>query len=106
MRKVLLAPPARTFVEKEMRYLRERNPAAATAFRASLSRLGRQLARFPQSGFLREDIPLSGIYRIVFGDYRADYELVADAVLILLVRHGRQAESGLPVDDDADYEAP
>ncbi|WP_421578504.1 type II toxin-antitoxin system RelE/ParE family toxin [Shinella sp. M31] len=106
MRRVLLAPPARTFVEQEMRYLRDRNPAAATTFRASLSRLGKQLARFPQSGFLREDIPLSGIYRIVFGDYRADYELVADAVLILIVRHGRQAEPGLPVDDDTDYEAP
>lgn len=106
MRRVLLAPPAKTFVEQEMRYLRDRNPAAAAAFRAGVSRLGRQLARFPQSGFLREDIPLGGIYRIVFGDYRADYELVADAVLILLVRHGRQVEPGLPVDDDTDYEAP
>ena len=106
MRRVLLAPPAKIFIEQEMRYLRDRNSAAAAAFRASVLRLGRQLARFPQSGFLREDIPLDGIYRIIFGDYRADYELVADAVLILLMRHGRQAEPGLPVDDDTDYEAP
>jgi hypothetical protein len=27
-------------------------------------------------------------------------------VLVLLIRHGRQAEPGLPLDDDADYEAP
>lgn len=106
MRKVLFAPPARVFVEREIRYLRERNPAAAAVFRASVTRIGRQLARFPHSGFLRQDIPVSGIYRIVLGDYRIDYELVDDAVLVLLVRHGRQAEPGLPVDDDADYEAP
>ncbi|MGJ7040650.1 plasmid stabilization system protein ParE [Shinella sp. BE166] len=106
MRKVLFAPPARAFVEQEIRYLRDRNPAAAAAFRASVARLGRQLARFPQSGFLRQDIPLEGIYRIVLGDYRIDYELTVDAVLILLVRHGRQVEPGPPIDDDADYEAP
>ena len=106
MPKVLFAPPARAFVEQEIRYLRDHNPGAAAAFRASVARLGRQLARFPHSGFLRQDIPLSGIYRIVLGDYRIDYELTTDAVLILLVRHGRQAEPGLPVDDDTDYEAP
>ncbi|MCJ8053092.1 type II toxin-antitoxin system RelE/ParE family toxin [Shinella curvata] len=106
MRKVLLAPPAKIFIEQEIRYLRDRNPAAVAAFRASISRLGSQLVRFPRSGFLREDIPLAGVHRIVFGDYRADYELMADAVLILLVRHGRQAEPGLPVDDDTDYEVP
>ena len=106
MRKVLFAPPARRFMEQEIRYLRDRNPAAAKAFRASVAHLGRQLSRFPRSGFLRQDIPLDGIYRIVLGDYRIDYELTADAVLILLVRHGRQDEPGLPVDDDTDYEAP
>ncbi len=104
MRKVLFAPPARHFIEQEIRYLRDRNPAAAFAFRASVARLGRQLARFPHSGFPRQDIPLAGLYRIVLGDYRIDYELTDDAVLVLLVRHGRQAEPGLPVDDDADYE--
>jgi plasmid stabilization system protein ParE len=106
MRKVLFAPPARAFIEQETCYLRDRNPAAATAFRVSVAHLGRQLARFPHSGFLRQDIPLGGIYRIVLGDYRVDYELADDAVLVLLMRHGRQAEPGLPVDDDADYEAP
>ncbi|WP_337184598.1 type II toxin-antitoxin system RelE/ParE family toxin [Shinella sp.] len=106
MRTVLFAPPARVFIEREIRYLRDRHPAAAAAFRASIVHLGRQLARFPHSGFLRQDIPLGGIYRIVLGDYRIDYELADDAVLVLLVRHGRQAEPGLPVDDDADYEAP
>ena len=105
MLKVLFAPPARAFIEQEIRYLRDRNPAAALAFRASVARLGRQLSRFPQSGFLRQDIPLHGIYRIVLGDYRVDYELTTQAVLVLLVRHGRQAESGLPLDDDMDYEA-
>jgi plasmid stabilization system protein ParE len=104
MRKILFAPPARTFVEQEIRYLRERNPAAAAAFRASIARLGRQLARFPHSGFLRQDIPLTGIHRIVLGDYRIDYELKEDAVLVLLVRHGRQADPGLPVEEDTDYE--
>ena len=89
-----------------MRYLRDRNPAAAKAFRASVAHLGRQFARFPHSGFLRQDIPLGGIHRIVLGDYRVDYVLADDAVLVLLMRHDRQAEPGLPVDDDADYEAP
>lgn len=106
MRKVLFAPPARHFVEQEIRYLRDRNPAAAAAFRTSVARLGRQLARFPHSDLLRQDVPLVGIYRIVLGDYRIDYELTDDAVLVLLVRHGRQSEPGLPIDDDADYEAP
>jgi len=106
MPKILFAPPARAFIEQEVLYLRSRNPAAAIAFRAGIARLGRQLARFPQSGFLRQDIPLSGVYRIVLGDYRVDYELAGNAVLVLLVRHGRQAEPGLPLDEDADYEAP
>lgn len=106
MLKVLFAPPARTFIEREIHYLRDRNPAAAAAFRASLARLGKHLARFPHSGFLRQDIPLNGIYRIVLDDYRVDYELLGDAVLVLLVRHGRQADDGPPLDDDADYEAP
>ena len=106
MRKVLLAPPARIFIEQEMRYLRDRNPAAAKAFRASVAHLGRQIARFPHSGFLRQDIPLCGIHRIVLGDCRVDYVLADDAVLILLMRHDRQAEPGLPVEDDVDYEAP
>ena len=106
MPKVLFAPPARAFVEQEILYLRDRSPAAAIAFRAGIARLGRQLARFPQSGSLRQDIPLGGIYRIVLGDYRVDYELAGDDVLVLLIRHGRQAEPGLPLDDDADYEAP
>lgn len=68
--------------------------------------MSKQLARFPHSGFLRQDIPLSGIYRIVLGDYRIDYEFMTDAILVLLVRHGRQIEPGLPVDDDANYEEP
>ena len=106
MRKVLFAPPARLFVEQEIRYLRDRNPAAAVAFRASVARIGKQLARFPHSSFPRQDIPVEGIYRIVLGDYRIDYELLDDAVLVLLMRHGRQAEPVLPIDDDADYEAP
>jgi plasmid stabilization system protein ParE len=106
MPKVLFAPPAKAFVEQEIRYLRDRNPAAAAAFRASLGRLGKQLARFPESGFLRQDIPLNGIHRIVLGDYRIDYELTADTVLILLFRHGRQAEPGLPLESDEDYEVP
>ena len=71
-----------------------------------LFRSGKQLARFPHSGFPRQDIPVEGIYRIVLGDYRIDYELLDDAVLVLLMRHGRQAEPVLPIDDDADYEAP
>jgi plasmid stabilization system protein ParE len=78
MPKVLFAPPARAFVEQEILYLRDRSPAAAIAFRAGIAHLGRQLARFPQSGFLRQDIPLGGIYRIVLGDYRVDYELAGD----------------------------
>lgn len=104
MLKVRFAPPARTFIQQEARYLRDRNPLAAEAFRASVARLGKQFARFPNSGFLRQDIPLNGIYRIVLGDYRVDYELTTDGILVLLVRHGRQAEPGLPIDGDTDYE--
>jgi plasmid stabilization system protein ParE len=104
MRKVRLSGNARAFLQREANYLRERSPAAAEAFLAKLREVRRNLARFPQIGRRKEALPITGVMRLVVGDYILDYDLVADGVAITSIRHARQMDPDVEYDADFDFE--
>lgn len=103
MKKVVLAGQARAFLLAEAAYLRARNPAAAIRFVERLREARVNLARFEALGFERDAPPVTGLRRLVVGDYLLDY-LVAERIEIVAIRHGRQADPELPIDADFDFE--
>lgn len=96
---------ARQYVSNEAAYLRKRNPGAGERFRARIAGLARQLSQFPQSGFTLKEFRARATFRIVTGDYVVDYEIASTGVTILAIRHGRQSETNLAIEDNPDFEA-
>lgn len=105
MHKVRLSGNARAFIQREAKYLRERNQAAAETFLNRLREARRNLAQFPKMGHGKEALPVEGAMRLVVGDYIMDYDFDGDAVSITAIRHGRQQYPDLAKDDDFDFEA-
>jgi plasmid stabilization system protein ParE len=103
MAKVLLSSRARNYLLKEAKYLRDRNPAAASAFVARLRHARHLLADFPELGSGKKGLPHGDMRCLVVGDYLVDYEVKADEVWILAIRHGRQLDINIEP-DDADYD--
>lgn len=103
MKRVVLSGSARAFLLAEATYLRTRNPAAADRFVLRLREARVNLARFEALGFERDAPPVPGVRRLVVGDYLLDY-VVMTAIEIVAIRHARQSDPDLPVDDDFDYE--
>jgi plasmid stabilization system protein ParE len=104
MKKVVLAGQARAFLLAEAAYLRARNPLAADRFVQRLREARVNLARFEAIGFERDAPPVPGTRRLVVGDYLLDY-LIAERIEIVAIRHGRQADPDVPIEDDFNYEA-
>lgn len=52
------------------------------------------------------DLPFRGARRFVVGDYLIHYEIGEAAIVILTIRHGRERPPEMPLDVDADFEAP
>lgn len=46
-----------------------------------------------------------GYFRFVMGEYLVDYEVTDGVVIVVNIRHGRQAPPNQPPDPDDDYEA-
>jgi plasmid stabilization system protein ParE len=105
MLKVRLSKNARTFIQREAKYLRERNQAAAESFLGRLRQARRNLAQFPKIGHEKTSLPVEGSMRLVVGDYVLDYDLDGEGVAITSIRHGRQQDPDLEKDDDFDFEA-
>lgn len=105
MPKVRLSQNARIFIQREAKYLRERNQAAAENFLDRLSQARRNLAQFPKIGHEKTSLPVAGSLRLVVGDYILDYDLDDEGVAITAIRHGRQQDPDLEKDDDFDFEA-
>lgn len=105
MKHVLLAPKARSFLLSEASYLRDHNPRAAERFLERMREARRSLARFDQLGFAHDALPISGIRRLIIGDYVLDY-FPGDTIMIVAIRHARQSEVAIPADDIADFEPP
>ncbi|ODS56772.1 MAG: plasmid stabilization protein ParE [Agrobacterium sp. SCN 61-19] len=102
--KVIFSPGARAYVAREAAYLRERNRAAGERFLHDMKQFVTALGQFPSMGQEATDLPLRGLRRFVLGDYLIHYEVGAEAIVILTMRHGRERPPELPVDDDEDFE--
>jgi plasmid stabilization system protein ParE len=103
LKRVILSQDVRAFVLRETNYLRQHSPAAAIRFAARLREARQLLSNFDHAGFVRDAPPVPGLRRLVVGDYLIDY-FPGKTVLIVAMRHGRQQEPGLDVEDDLDYE--
>jgi plasmid stabilization system protein ParE len=94
MRPVVFAPAALRDLERLSAFLRTRNPAAANRAGAAIIKGVRALGTWPKMGRVVDDLP--DIYRdwlIDFGDtgYVARYRITDDRVIILAVRHQKEA---------------
>lgn len=89
----------------EAKYLRDHSPVAAARFLARMREARRSLARFEQLGFEHDALPLPGIRRLIVGDYILDY-FPDNPVMIVAVRHSRQAETVVEADEILDFESP
>jgi len=67
MHKVKLSTNARAFIQREARYPRDRNQAAAETFLNRLREARRSLAQFPKMGRVKEALPVTGSMRLVVG---------------------------------------
>jgi plasmid stabilization system protein ParE len=103
--KVKLSKNARTFLQREAKYLRERSPAAADAFLNRFREASRNLSKFPELGRRKDALPIEGSMRLVVGDYILDYDLMGVTVSITAIRHGRQMDPDLAKEEDFDFEA-
>lgn len=99
--KVRLSSAARDYLRAEAAYLRRHDPGAAERFLQRLEQARQTIGEF---GGIGAGLPVRGLRRLVVGPYLLDYEVRSDAVLIVAIRHGRQAPP-IPDDDDDDYEA-
>jgi plasmid stabilization system protein ParE len=104
MAKVLLSAGARNYLLKEAKYLRDRNPAAASAFVARMRHARQLLSDFPELGSGKNGLPHGAMRCLVVGEYLMDYQVQRDEVWILSVRHGRQLEVSIEP-DTTDYDS-
>ncbi|MCD0417443.1 type II toxin-antitoxin system RelE/ParE family toxin [Rubrivivax sp. JA1024] len=100
--KVRLSGDARNYLLREAKYLAERSPAAATAFLEDIRSARRRLGKYPEIGF--KLTPIKGSRRVVVGNYLIDYDSGPDGIEITAIRHGRQSDVSLSLDEDFDYE--
>lgn len=103
--KITLSPAAREYVTREARYLKSVSPKAAQRFGEEFRQLRHSLARFPGIGKANEELPVPGVRRFVMEPYLVDYEIMADEIRILTVRHGRERPPAVDLDDDYNFEA-
>ena len=94
MSRVIFSPAAIRDLERLRAFLRPKNPSAARRAGESIVAGVRALGAHPQMGRLVEDLPEP--YRewlIDFGDsgYVARYRLEGDVVIILAIRHQKEA---------------
>jgi plasmid stabilization system protein ParE len=99
MRKVRLSTNAKIYLTQEAKYLRDRNGAAAAAFVARMRHARELLAKFPELGTGKKGLPHSDMRCLVVGDYLLDYQIRGEEILILAIRHGRQLEISIELDD-------
>ncbi|PMR74477.1 type II toxin-antitoxin system RelE/ParE family toxin [Billgrantia endophytica] len=94
MPQVIFSPAAVRDLERLREFLRTKNPAAAERAAKAIIQGIQELGKFPHIGRPIDDLPEE--YRdwlIDFGDsgYIARYRLDGDAVVVLAIRHQREA---------------
>jgi plasmid stabilization system protein ParE len=100
--KVRLSGAARAYILHEANYLAERSPAAGAAFLRDIRSARQRIGQYPEIGF--KPFLTRGSRRVVVGDYLIDYDTGPEGIEITSIRHGRQADVALNLDDDVDYE--
>ncbi|WP_441277188.1 type II toxin-antitoxin system RelE/ParE family toxin [Tardiphaga sp. 172_B4_N1_3] len=100
--KVRLSGAARTYLLHEANYLTERSPVAGAAFLRDIRSAQQRIGNYPEIGF--KPFLVRESRRLVVGDYLIDYEPGPEGIEITSIRHSRQSDVALNLDDDFDYE--
>lgn len=99
MPKVVLSTKARAYLNDEAKYLKERNTSAAESFIASVKQARVNLASFPNIGSSKASLRSGALRSLVVGDYILDYQVRKDEILVVSIRHGRQRDVQIDLDD-------
>jgi plasmid stabilization system protein ParE len=59
---------------------------------------------FTDIGAANMEFPVRNLRRLIIGDYLLDYELGANEINILAIRHGRQLPPNIEVESSFDFE--
>jgi plasmid stabilization system protein ParE len=104
--KVRLSSNARSYLRKETEYLRLRSPTAAKSFVAQIKKARQNIGAFNGLGAASQELPLANLRRLIVGDYLIDYEIGANQISIVAIRHGRQLPPTFDIESNFDFEAP
>lgn len=101
--KVVVSHQVKEYLEAEKRYLKRHSSTAHKRLAARLREAFAMLGRFPLAGPERQ-LPVSGLRRLVVDDYVLDYEIGNNELHVLAMRHGRQRDPYMAIEDDFDFE--
>jgi plasmid stabilization system protein ParE len=94
-RRVVLSRRVRNWVDIETEYLAARSPAAARRLRDRITRAQQLLADHPRIG---RPGSAAGSRRLVMVPYVITYREIGTDIVIVDIRHSRQAERPVPGD--------
>jgi len=103
LKRLRLSGQVREFILSETRHLKTFSPSAAIRFRADVDEALRNLQRYPAFGRKDENHPIEDVRRITIGDYVAHYSVGAGIINVLHLRHTRQSDPWIEI-EDADFE--
>ena len=96
--KVRFSAHAAQYLRQEHAYLARFNKTAAKMIVHQIRQSAKMLAEYPAAGLVIA--PISGVRRYVNVPYHLDYVVMDDVVLIVAIRHGRQQEATIDLDED------
>lgn len=99
-----MSAQAAAYLLREKAYLQKANPRAAVATMRRLQAAFQMLAAHPNAG--SAVLPLAGRRRFVEAPYVINYRAEKDGILISAIRHGRQQDPDMVLDEDDDFEGP
>lgn len=98
--RVALSKSAASWLRTEIRYLQQRNPAAAQNVITRISDARLVLGAYPEAGPVGRSLPVPGARTFITGDYLLDYLIQPDRIVIVTIRHGRMRPPDLPLEAD------
>jgi plasmid stabilization system protein ParE len=93
VRPARLAGPAQRWLAAELKYLAERNPAAAFTLLDRIEAARIRLAEYPETG---PKTPVERVRRLVIAPYVLTYRRAGNEIQIVSIRHGRQSDPSDP----------
>lgn len=100
---VRFAPEASDYIRREAAYLRRHSTHAAPVFLSRMRAAARDLSAFALAGFPDDDLPVSGIRRLMRHGYRIEYMIEDGELWIVGVSSSVNVPLEMP-DDQDDYE--